>query len=126
LGVKTEIGQLDELRKALKVEGSSSIPTARVLRRLLPRIEQELAKGYMHRQVHLVLVEQGIEMTFAYYQLTLHRIRNSAATRADGKSNLPSAPAPPPSQAAPSTAIAKTNETKRGPFKWDTRSKLNW
>lgn len=46
------------------------------LKKLLPAIEGALAQGHTHAAVHEYLKNTiGLDITFDYYQLTLHRLR---------------------------------------------------
>jgi hypothetical protein len=45
----------------------------------LPMIERSLAQGYTHAQIYQWLLDQGIKISFRYYETSLFRLRKNRA-----------------------------------------------
>lgn len=82
---------------------TSDRPTAKVLRELLPEIEEALAAGVSRARIVEYLESKGLKVTVANLSVTLYRLRQER-TKAAPPAAMPAAPAMRPAPTPASTA----------------------
>jgi len=69
-----DIEKLIVVLKRLASDPSRKKAKARVLKELLPSITQSREAGVPHSEIHKVICESGLDISFGTYQVTLHRL----------------------------------------------------
>lgn len=77
---------------------AASRPIAQQVKEWLPAIERALSKGYRHKQIHAWLADEGIAITFVYYERLITRLRASSRRQRKAQPTVEKVALPHPDQ----------------------------